>query len=141
MLTKTKSINPELKFSFTNYSDFFDHHIYKSIRGYNYLRKDVIEISRYFIEDKTKVIDIGCSQGSLIKDIQEKNDHAKNASYIGLEINDAFQKHWKNETNLNFIVDDVITWQGMNKDVSFISSIFTFLRTYLLLNVFPQTQS
>jgi tRNA (cmo5U34)-methyltransferase len=83
-------------------------------------------MSRYFVENQTKVIDIGCSQGTLLKDIKRRNDHAKDADYIGIEINDAFQKHWHKEPNLEFVIEDIRSWQGMNKDVSLATAIFTF---------------
>ena len=61
------------KFSFSNMSDNFDNHISKSIRGYDNLRTDIIGMSKYFVIDDTNVVDIGCSQGSLLKKIKEFN--------------------------------------------------------------------
>ena len=43
-------------FSFSNFSSHFDEHINHSIRGYSDLRRDVVSISKYFIEDKTNVL-------------------------------------------------------------------------------------
>ena len=50
-------------FTFAHREEGFDEHIEKSIRGYSQLMDDVISLSRYFIEDETKVVDIGCSTG------------------------------------------------------------------------------
>ncbi len=52
-------------FSFSNFADQFDDHIEKSIRGYSDLRNDVVGMSKYFIEEGTQVLDIGCSEGCL----------------------------------------------------------------------------
>ena len=115
----------EKRFSFANMSDDFDGHIYKSIRGYNYLRQDIVSMSRYFVENDTTVIDIGCSQGTLIKDIHNINSQAPNAKYIGIDIDKAFNKHWKNERNLKYFNKDIRTWDDVN-NLSLVVSMFTF---------------
>lgn len=113
------------KFSFTNMAPEFDKHINDSIRGYSDLRSDIVSISRYFVEDETTVIDIGCSQGTLIREIRDINTQAPNATYIGIDVNKAFKPHWKNEKNLKLLVTDVRTWDGM-KNLSLAISLFTF---------------
>ena len=83
-------------FTFAHREEGFDEHIEKSIRGYSQLIDDVISLSRYFIEDETNVIDIGCSTGKMTKALIDYNlDHSKTASYIGLEIADGFYKDLK----------------------------------------------
>ena len=47
--------------------EWFDEHINKSIRGYQDLWDDILKFSKYFVEDGTTVIDIGCSTGRLLK--------------------------------------------------------------------------
>jgi len=113
------------KFSFTGVADHFDDHINKSIRGYAELRDDIVGISRYFVENQTMVVDIGCSQGSLIRRIRNSNDHAPDANYVGIDVNPSFQQHWKDEQNLKFLIEDVRTWDGL-KNLSFAISLFTF---------------
>ena len=54
-------------FTFAHREEGFDEHIEKSIRGYSHLMEDVISLSRYFVEDGTNVIDIGCSTGKMTK--------------------------------------------------------------------------
>ena len=46
-------------FTFAHRQEGFDEHIDWSIRGYSDLLDDVINLSRYFVEDNTKVVDIG----------------------------------------------------------------------------------
>ena len=52
-------------FTFAHREEGFDEHIEHSIRGYSHLLNDVVQYSRYFVEDDTNVVDIGCSTGKL----------------------------------------------------------------------------
>jgi tRNA (cmo5U34)-methyltransferase len=117
-----------IKFSFSNFSSKFDEHINKSIRGYSDLRNDVVSISEYFVENDTTVIDIGCSQGSLLKKIKEVNTHLSNTNYIGIEINQDFSTHWERyrSDNLNYVVGDVTSMDWDFGPVSMVTSLFTF---------------
>ena len=118
-------------FSFAHRPEGFDSHIEKSIRGYTHLIEDVVSFSRYFIENNTNVIDIGCSTGKMTKALIDYNiDHCKKASYIGLEIADGFVKDLekrKNElkyySNVKFDYCDARNYEYNN--CSLITSIFT----------------
>ena len=55
-------------FTFAHREEGFDEHIEKSIRGYSQLMDDVISLSRYFVENETNVVDIGCSTGKMTND-------------------------------------------------------------------------
>ena len=59
-------------FTFAHREEGFDEHIEKSIRGYSHLIEDVISLSRYFVEDDTNVIDVGCSTGKMTKALIKK---------------------------------------------------------------------
>lgn len=115
----------EVKFSFSNFSTHFDEHINKSIRGYSDLRNDVVKISEYYVESDTTVLDLGCSQGSLLKRMKDQNSFVKNTQYIGVEINDSFSDHWIEEENLKYVVDDITTME-FPKNLSLVTSLFTF---------------
>jgi len=117
-------------FSFSNYADEFDEHIAKSIRGYSDLRNDIISISKYFIDHGSTVLDIGCSQGTMLKSIKEANPQAHNVQYIGLDIEPSFKKHWVEERNLKYQVCDVRDYVGLNPNkfapmLSLVVSLFT----------------
>lgn len=112
------------KFSFSNMSKGFDSHITNSIRGYNDLRDDIVGISKYFVIDDTNVVDIGCSQGSLIKRIKGFNTQVSSTKYIGFDINEDFKQHWKDEDNLNYKIGDVR--KESLENMSFCISMFTF---------------
>ena len=80
------------KFTFaTTEKEGFDNHILHSIRGYEHLWDDVLKFSKYFVEDDTNVVDIGCSTGKLIDAMYKQNCHiAENAHYVGIEIESDF---------------------------------------------------
>ena len=55
-------------FSFDSIGNF-DEHIEKSIPNYDLLFKSILRISDYFREDGTRIYDLGCSTGKLLKAI------------------------------------------------------------------------
>jgi hypothetical protein len=55
----------------------------------------------------------------------EQNDHATTAQYLGVDVNDSFSPHWKNEERLRYIVDDITTME-FPTDLSLVTSLFTF---------------
>ncbi len=113
------------RFSFSNFSSKFDEHINQSIRGYSDLRNDVVSISKFFIESNTSVLDIGCSQGSLLKKMKEVNTHVTNTNYLGVDINDNFKQHWEEDEHLKYVIDDITTMDIPN-ELSLVTSLFTF---------------
>ena len=135
-------------FTFAHREEGFDEHIEKSIRGYSQLMDDVISLSRYFVENETNVVDIGCSTGKMTKALIDYNlDHAETAYYIGLEIADGFdedlkkrQKELKWYEYVKFEKLDARTYEY--KNCSLITSIFTlqFMPKYdrkeLLKNIY-----
>ena len=118
-------------FSFAHRPEGFDNHIEKSIRGYTHLIQDVVSFSRYFIEDNTEVVDVGCSTGKMTKALIDYNiDHCKNANYVGIEIADGFVKDLKKRgkelnyyPNVEFVIEDAREYEFMN--CSLVTSIFT----------------
>ena len=117
-------------FTFAHREEGFDEHIEKSIRGYSNLLEDVISLSRYFVEDDTTVVDIGCSTGKLTKAMIDYNkDHSNNADWIGVEIADGFiddlkkRKKQLNSYNVEFLMEDIRDYQF--KNCSLVTSIFT----------------
>ena len=120
-------------FTFAHRQEGFDEHIDWSIRGYSDLLDDVINLSRYFVENNTKVVDIGCSTGKLTKRIMEYNDICSSANYVGVEVAEGFfdnmdkreaqlNKQFPN-TSLEFIKDDIRNYKFEN--CSLVTSLFT----------------
>ena len=120
-------------FTFAHREEGFDNHIEQSIRGYSDLMNDVISLSRYFVEDNTNIIDIGCSTGKNTKAMMEYNsDHSPDANFIGIEIADGFQKDLKKRkeelrvqglNNVEFLMKDIRGYQITNANL--VTSIFT----------------
>ena len=117
-------------FTFAHREEGFDEHIEKSIRGYSNLLEDVISLSRYFVEDNTSIVDIGCSTGKLTKAMIEYNeDHCSDGNYIGIEIAEGFFKDLENRADelkkhqVDFILDDIRNYDFEN--CSLVTSIFT----------------
>ncbi len=118
-------------FTFAHRKEGFDEHINWSIRGYSDLLEDVVSFSRYFVENGTNVVDIGCSTGKVTKAVMEYNeDHAPDAYYVGVEIAEGFFKDLEKRKStldkkgfVEFIFDDVRNYQFLN--CSLVTSIFT----------------
>jgi len=120
-------------FTFAHRKEGFDEHIDWSIRGYSNLLGDVINFSRYFVEDDTNVVDLGCSTGKTTeKMLMHNEDHCKSANYIGVEVAEGFfdnldarQKSLqeRGDTNVDFIRGDVRDYEFGN--CSLVTSIFT----------------
>lgn len=121
-------------FTFAHREEGFDDHIEHSIRGYSNLLEDVVSYSRYFVEDGTNVVDIGCSTGKLTERIiMENQDHCAEAHYVGVELAQGFHndldKRYDNITNnnpwvdLDFIKGDIREYDFNN--CSLVTSIFT----------------
>lgn len=110
-------------FTFAHREEGFDEHINWSIRGYQNLLNDVVSFSRYFIEDDTNVVDIGCSTGKLTQAlIEHNNDLMPNANYIGVEIAEGFREAL-NDRSFTCILDDIRNYDF--KNCSLVTSIFT----------------
>jgi tRNA (cmo5U34)-methyltransferase len=120
-------------FTFAHREEGFDEHIDWSIRGYSNLLGDVINFSRYFVEDDTNVVDLGCSTGKTTEKMLTHNaDHCKNANYVGVEIAEGFYKDLdarqkslqeRGITNVDFVKGDVRDYEFDN--CSLVTSIFT----------------
>jgi tRNA (cmo5U34)-methyltransferase len=80
-------------FTFAHREEGFDNHIDNSIRGYSILHDDIVNLSRYFVEDETNIVDIGCSTGKTIHTMMKQNiKFAPRAEYVGVEYAEGFEK-------------------------------------------------
>ena len=116
------------KFTFATSEEGFDNHIEKSVRGYTNLWNDVLSLSKYFVEDYTHVVDLGCSTGKLLKAMIEQNRyHIPQAQYVGIEIEEDFFKDYRKDEeefgHLKYFKGDVREYDFQN--CSLVTSIFT----------------
>jgi tRNA (cmo5U34)-methyltransferase len=123
-----------IDFTFAHTEEGFDDHIENSIRGYGHLLDDIVSYSRYFVEDETNVVDIGCSTGKVTQRLLEENqDHSHDASYIGVEVFKGFFEDLDNRkstistlhswASIDFIKEDIRNYKFEN--CSLITSVFT----------------
>ena len=115
-----------MKFTFMTEEGGFDSHIEKSIRGYSNLLMITVNLSRFLVDDESKVVDIGCSTGRLLKQIYEINkDSAPDTEYVGIEIEEEFYKYLNEKENYNikFYKGDATNY--IFKNCNFVTSIFT----------------
>jgi tRNA (cmo5U34)-methyltransferase len=117
-------------FTFAHREEGFDNHIDMSIRNYSTLIDDVVEMSRYFVEDGSRVYDLGCSTGKMLARMVETNkEFSPDVEYIGLENADGFLGDMKktmesvDSGNLSLVNGDVRSCDYSN--ASLITSIFT----------------
>ena len=89
----------------------FDEHVRQSVPMYDEFHKSIIKISKFFIEDKTNILDIGTSTGELLM----KLPYNPTCRYIGIDtekemINKAKEKLGKEyELQVENILDYNIT--------------------------------
>jgi len=121
-------------FTFAHREEGFDDHIEHSIRGYSHLLDDIVGYSRYFVENGTNVVDIGCSTGKVTQRLLEENqDHGNDARYVGVEVAEGFfdnldirkeeisEEHpW---ASLDFVKGDIRNYKFEN--CSLVTSVFT----------------
>ena len=114
-----------LAFSFSNFTEGFDDHIRKSIRGYGDLISDCVRIAEYFIENHTTVLDIGCSAGTFLHHLREQNkDRVPDVRYLGVEVEDSFASYWT-DPEIEWMISDIRNYT-MPLDCSLITSLFSF---------------
>lgn len=72
------------KFNFETIKEF-DNHINNSILGYNILHNLILNISSFFIKKGVVPLDLGCTSGKLVKELNSNFD----CNAIGYDITDA----------------------------------------------------
>lgn len=122
-----QSVDMNSNFSFDTISNF-DDHIDMSIPNYSLLNEMICRIATYFIKDNSLVIDLGCSTGKLLCNL---NEHISNASvtYVGYDVSSNLigQACVSQFRNVFFKMEDItkIRFEGTEKDVDLFLSIFT----------------
>lgn len=105
----------------------FDTHINKSVPLYNETHDLYLKLTDFFLQDKSKIIDIGCSTGTFLSKVYER--HNKNSKKIKFEGIDnvsemiKFCKMKNRKKNLKFFKGDVFKINFDNSCI--ISSFYT----------------
>ena len=58
----------------------FDNHVSASVPGYEWFHDYIVRLAEFYIEDNDSILDIGCSTGTLLRDI--KNNLSNRDFYI-----------------------------------------------------------
>jgi tRNA (cmo5U34)-methyltransferase len=113
-------------FSFAEKAPEFDRHIRDSIAGLDILRDRCVSRARYYVQNNTTVVDVGCSAGTLLRSIRDANqDDRPRASYVGIDVEQEFGDQWRvnRADNIRFEVGDAREFQFEN--ASLVLDIFT----------------
>ena len=108
------------KFSFDTIEDF-DGHIDLSIQNYSGLINHIKNISTYFIKDNSRIYDIGCSTGNLMK-VLKKHNNTKNTEYIGIDKADNLTRGQEDVYNM-----DLENWKAEPYDFGAVLFTLQFL--------------
>ena len=111
---------------FAKHAREFDRHIHDSIRRYDDLRRDCVRFSRDYVQKGTAVVDIGCSEGTLLRSIRDENQPSRpSVSYLGIDEKSEYGVHWRERSadNVKFEVRDARLFEFEN--MSLACSIFT----------------
>ena len=105
----------------------FDNHINDSIPLYLLCHKLGLEISDFFLEKNSNVIDLGCSTGTFVNKLNKRH-HNKNLQIKGYDavkkMIQAAKKNNKNNKNIKFLDKDIVK-NKLPSDIDFITSYFT----------------
>lgn len=106
----------------------FDEHINKSIPLYNLTHQLYLDISDFFLQQDSKILDIGCSTGSFLNKIYARHkNNSKKVQFIGIDnvkqmINYCKKKY--NNKKIKFFFSDVLKY-NFSKKYCLISSFYT----------------
>lgn len=113
------------RFSFGKHAGAFNEHISRSIPGYDILVERTCALARRFVQDDTTVLDIGCSEATLLSQLRRRCV-ASNVQYIGIDDEPAFAACWhaEKEAGAQFRVCDARYFDGY-ANMSMACSLFT----------------
>ena len=77
----------------------FDNHIVKSVPGYEFGHNIIISIANDSLSDNSKVLDVGCSTGTLLRKLSKQT--RDDTKFIGIDISKNMIRTAKNYKNKN----------------------------------------
>ena len=121
-----KIISQSSNWKFTkSVAKVFDKHIKKSVPLYDEAHSIILKMSDFFVQDNSRVVDIGSSTGTLINQL-EKRHSQKKVSYLGIEPEKgmiALAKKKNKKKNIKFINKSIENY-SIPKN-TFTSSVYT----------------
>lgn len=114
-----------MNFSFDTIKDF-DRHIELSVPNYTHIHELIKSMSTYFIKDKTRIYDIGCSTGKLLSELYNST-HNKfdDLVFIGYDNSENMQKMARDNDIYINISDLNKPEESPIENASLVLSIFT----------------
>ncbi len=106
----------------------FDDHINKSIPLYLWCHQIGLELSDFFLENNSKVLDLGCSTGTFVRKLNSRHHKKKlRITCYDAEKNMILsaKKNNKKNKNIKFYTKDISKIK-LTKDADLITSFFTF---------------
>jgi tRNA (cmo5U34)-methyltransferase len=107
----------------------FDNHINKSVPLYKETHNLYLKLSDYFLQDKSRIVDIGCSTGTFLTSLYIKHiNNTKKINYFGVDeskemIRSAKKRNKKNQ--INFIEKNIFNFNLKNSCI--ISCLYTLM--------------
>ena len=78
-------------------SNTFDNHIKKSIPLYEWCHEIGVNLSDFFLKNNSACYDVGCSTGTFIKKLSDRNKKKKKIKFYGIdEVHPMIKKAKKN---------------------------------------------
>ena len=106
----------------------FDSHIIKSVPLYNEAHNLYLKLSDFFLQEKSNIVDIGCSTGTFLTKVHARHSkNHKNLKFIGVdnirEMIKSCKKKNKNKKNIYFLNKEIENYNL--KKCCIISSFYT----------------
>ena len=103
----------------------FDSHIGKSVPLYKETHNLYLYLSDFFLQNNSKIIDIGCSTGVFLKSLKSRHiKNKKKITYIGIDTVPEMIRHAKKKNKgIKFLIKDVLKYNLNNSSI--ISSFYT----------------
>lgn len=103
----------------------FDAHIGKSVPLYKETHNLYLYLSDFFLQNNSKIIDVGCSTGAFLKSLKRRHiNNKKKITYIGIDtVSEMIRHAKKNNTGIKFLMKDVLKYNLKNSSI--ISSFYT----------------
>ena len=108
----------------------FDNHVSASVPGYEWFHDYIVRLAEFYIEDNDSILDIGCSTGTLLRDIKLKLPN-RDFYMCGVDKSEAMIRIAKSNVNYlksNFFTGDILDYFDMtdpSMKLSFITIVLT----------------
>lgn len=104
----------------------FDEHVRQSVHMYDEFHKSIINMSKFFIEDHTNILDVGTSTGELLSKLPYNNK----CNYIGIDTELAMinQAKTKIEKDIKLEVGDILNYNIENCSIITMILVLQFIR-------------